>query len=179
MWLTWCIIEKEIQIHFYERRFHWMNKYWRNDVIVNSEISFNRVSNGSKNFESICSCSVQRPLETCTNYEFTREQFRASQRLLRSKISINVFILWKMRSIFKKCSWLITSHITHKQFAQHFLRIILARKLFESIDSAVWIRITWMISLSRCFRRCDLTKNIKNLLEFYEFCNLTSSRLSF
>ena len=36
-----------------------------------------------------------------------------------------------------------------------------------------------MISLSQCFCRCDLTKNIKNLLGFCEFCNLTSNRLNF
>ena len=77
--------------------------------------------------------------------------------------------------LFNLINSLITHHITHTCN----LRIIFAKKLFKSIDFAAWIRITWMISLSQCFRRYDLTKNIKNLSEFYEFCNLTLSCLNF
>ena len=89
--------------------------FWNDSFfdIVNSKIFFNRASDGPESFQPICSCSAQKPSEACTNCKFVREQSRASQKLLRNKISINVFILWKMRPIFKKCSWLITSNITH------------------------------------------------------------------
>ena len=39
-----------------------------------------------------------------------RELSRAVHELFKSKCSINVFNLWKMRSIFKKCSWSIWSN---------------------------------------------------------------------
>ena len=148
------------------------NKYY----IVNSKISFNRASGGPRSSEPICSCSVQKPLGACTDCESAREQFRAFQRLLRDKISINAFILWKMRPVFEKCSWLIIPNITHTYMTYtHSLRITLARKSPESIDSVIQLRVTWMTSLSQCSRRCGLAKNIRNLPEF---CSLTPSRLN-
>ena len=176
-------------LKFFFSWFEWILKNLSSSIIlscqkniVNSRISFSRASNGSGSLESICSCSAQRLPGACTSCEFAREQLRVSQKLLRSKISINVSILWKMRPIFEKCSWLITSNILHTHILHthtHGLRITLAKKSSESIDSVIQLKITWMISLSQCSRRCGLTKNIKNLFEFCEFCNLTSSRLNF
>ena len=141
---------------------------------MNSGIPSNRAPGGPGSPGPICSCSAQGPPGTCTGCESAREQLRAPQGLLKSKILINASILWKMRPVFEKCSWLIT-HMTHT----NSLRITPARKSSESIESAVWLRVAWMTSLSRCFRRYDLTKNIKNLPGFCEFCSLTPSRLSF
>ena len=74
---------------------------------------------------------------------------------------------------------LINSLITHYITHTCNLRITFARKSFKSINFAIQLRVTWMISLLQCFRRCDLTKNIKNLLEICGFCSLTSSCLNF
>ena len=103
----------------------------------------------------------------------------AAQKLFRGKDPINAFILWKLRPVFKKCSWSTWSihwlHITHTCS----LRITPARKSPESIDSAIQLRVTWMTSLSQCSRRCGLAKNIKNLPGFCGFCSLAPSRLNF
>ena len=90
---------------------------------MNSEKSFKRAFNDSKNLKSIYSCSVQKLFKACRNCDSARELSQIIQELLKSKISINAFILWKMRPIFEKCSWLIWSihwiHHTHKQSAHH------------------------------------------------------------
>ena len=75
--------------------------------IVNSGKSSKRAFSGPRSSEPICSCSAQRSFEACRSYDFARELLRAFQGLFKSKISINAFILWKLRPVFRKCSWSI------------------------------------------------------------------------
>ena len=81
---------------------------FRTRYILNSETLIPRSSERSRarrtglgQVESICSCSAQRRSRAFPSNNSVCELFRALHGLLRSKCSINIFNLWKVRPIFK------------------------------------------------------------------------------
>ena len=71
---------------------------------MNSKTFFKQAFNGLKNLKLICLCLAQKSFEACKSCDFIYKLFRAVQELLKNKILIKIFILWKKRSIFEKYS---------------------------------------------------------------------------